>query len=410
MGQFSGSKGKIAWCLSPVLCGVTTVYKVVGGGLRRAGWDVTGFVSGAAESGEIDSRFADEFCEVLVPGSSDVRRNAQEFVRRVVERKIDVVLCTGQMFTLSAAPALPPHVRLLTHLTTMTRRGYELAAANLNRINTVAVQTPRQYQDMVRDWKVDPKRCVIIPGGVEIENYKPGTLREFNGILRLVYLGRLDESSKAIMLLPRIASQLAASGVEFHVDIIGDGPDRERLGDALAQAYLNARVTFHETLRREEALPFLQRAHLFLLPSRYEGVPWALLETMACGCVPIVSRIARTTDYVVDHGINGLLCTVGKASEFTQAIMDLAADRKRLETLSAAAVRTIRDRFTRERVVRDHDDLFQALLAQEPLAYTPIPATAIKAPNLSGPKWRRFVPQPVKNYVRTWAERFHRSV
>jgi len=410
MGQFSGSKGKIAWCLSPVLCGVTTVYKVVGGGLRRAGWDVTGFVSGAAESGEIDSRFADEFCEVLVPGSSDVRRNAQEFVRRVVERKIDVVLCTGQMFTLAAAPALPPHVRLITHLTTMTRRGYELAAANLNRINTVAVQTPRQYQDMVRDWKVDPKRCVIIPGGVEIENYKPGTLRDFNGILRLVYLGRLDESSKAIMLLPRIASQLAASGVEFHVDIIGDGPDRGRLGDALAQAYLNARVTFHETLRREEALPFLQRAHLFLLPSRYEGVPWALLETMACGCVPIVSRIARTTDYVVDHGINGLLCTVGKASEFTQAIMDLAADRKRLETLSAAAVRTIRDRFTRERVVRDHDDLFQALLAQEPLAYTPIPATAIKAPNLSGPKWRRFVPQPVKNYVRTWAERFHRSV
>jgi hypothetical protein len=90
--------------------------------------------------------------------------------------------------------------------------------------------------------------------------------------------------------------------------------------------------------------------------------------------------------------------------------MDLAADRKRLETLSAAAVRTIRDRFTYERVVRDHDDLFQALLAQEPLAYTPIPATAIKAPKLSSPKWRRFVPQPVKNYVRTWAERFHRSV
>jgi hypothetical protein len=90
--------------------------------------------------------------------------------------------------------------------------------------------------------------------------------------------------------------------------------------------------------------------------------------------------------------------------------MDLAADRKRLEILSAAAVRTIHDRFTLERVVRDHDDLLQALLAQAPRAYTPIPVTAIQAPNLSAPKWRRFVPQRVKNYIRTWAERFHRSI
>ena len=410
MVQTTGSKGKIAWCLSPLLSGVTTVYKVVGGGLRRGGWEVTGFVSGADKSAEMDKRFADQYCEVLVPGSADVRRNAEEFVRRVVDRKIDVVFCTGQMFTIAGAPALPPQVRLITRCANMTRRGYELAAANLNRINAVVVETPRQYQDMVRDWKVDPKRCVIIPGGVEVQYYGPGTLRDFDGALRLLYLGRLAEDQKAVLMLPRIASLLAASGVDFHFDIIGDGPDRERMGYAFAKANLNARVTFHGTLRGEEILPFLQRAHLFLLPSRYEGVPWALLETMASGCVPIVSRIAGTTDYVVDHGISGLLCTVGKASEFTQAIMDLALDRKRMATFSAAAVRAVHDRFTLVRVVRDHDELLRALLAQEPLACTPIPVTAIKAPDLSGPRWRRFVPQPVKNYVRTWAECFHRSV
>jgi len=301
-------------------------------------------------------------------------------------------------------------VRLITRVANMTRHGYELAAANLNRTDAVVVETPRQHQDMVRDWKVDPKRCVIIPGGIELETYGPGTLRDPQGSLRLLYLGRLDDDQKGVMLLPRIARQLLSAGVEFHLDIIGDGPDHDRLGNAFAPASLHARVTFHGTMRREEALPHLRRAHLFLLPSRYEGVPWALLETMACGCVPIVSRIAGATDYVVDHGTNGLLCTVGQASEFTQAIMDLAADRQRLETFSSAAVRTIRDRFTLERVVRDHDDLLQALLGQEPLAYTPTPLSAIKVPNLSGQRWRRFVPQGVKNYVRTWAERFHRSI
>ena len=251
---------------------------------------------------------------------------------------------------------------------------------------------------------------MLIPGGIEVENYNPGTRRDFNGKLRLVFLGRLDEDQKSVLLLPRIASQLVEAGVDFHFDIVGDGPDRERLGDAFAQAHLNDRVTLRGTLRPEEALPLLQQAHLFLLPSRYEGVPWALLEAMACGCVPIASRIGGTTDFVVDHGINGLLCTVGNASEFAKAIMDLAADRKRLGILSPAAVRTVRDRFTLERVVKDHDSLLQALLAQEPLAYTPVPMVAIQAPNLPGPTWRRFVPQSVKNYVRTWAERFHRSV
>ena len=252
---------------------MTTFYQVVGRGLRRAGWEVTGLVSGSDESGGVDQRFVDEFCEVLVPGSSDVCRNAEELVRRVVHRKYDLVYCTGHPFSIAAAPALPPQVRLVTHCVVNTRYGYALASANLNRIDAVVVETPRQYQDLVRDWKVDPKRCNLIPGGIEIENYSPGTVRDPDGSLRLIYMGRLDNGHKAILKLPQIASHLVAQGVEFHFDILGDGPDGDRLKNAFAAANLNSRVTFHGLLRREEALPLLQRAHLFVLPSLYEGVP-----------------------------------------------------------------------------------------------------------------------------------------
>lgn len=410
MVQATGIKGKIAWCISPLLCGVTTVYNVVGAGLRRSGWEVSAVTTGADGGGEPVPGFSDQFSKVLVPGASDVYQNAAAFVRWVVEREIDVVFCTGQMFTIAAAPALPARVRIINRCGSMTHHTYALAATNLNRIDRIIAETPRERRDLVRDWKVPPGKCAVIPGGVEVETLTPGTIRDFNGLLRLVYVGRLDDVSKAVMMLPKIANRLIRAKVDFHFDIIGDGPDKDRLVDAFAHAHLNARVTFHGTLRREEALPLLQRAHLFVLPSRYEGVPWALLETMACGCVPIVSRIAGTTDYVVDHGINGLLCTVGRTSEFAESIVDLAADRKRLETLSASAIRTIRDRFTVERVVRDHEDLLQALLAHEPPAYAPIPLSEIQLPKLSSPTWRRFVPQGVKNYVRTWAERFNRSV
>src|SRR5579864_4345828 len=113
MVQTSGSKGKIAWCVPPVMCGVTTVYNVVGAGLREAGWEVLGVNAGAEAARQFDPRFVDEFFEVLVPDSSDVRQNAAEFVRWVEERKIDVIFCTGEDFTLAAAPALPARVRLI---------------------------------------------------------------------------------------------------------------------------------------------------------------------------------------------------------------------------------------------------------------------------------------------------------
>jgi hypothetical protein len=131
---------------------------------------------------------------------------------------------------------------------------------------------------------------------------------------------------------------------------------------------------------------------------------------MACGCVPVVSRLAGTTEHVVEHGVNGLLCTVGKTPKFTKAIIELNADRKRLQTLSAAAVQTVRNKFTMERVVRDHDELLQSLLAQPSPPHTPVPLSEIRMPQLSKPTWRRFVPQGAKNLVRSWAERFERSV
>jgi len=403
-------KGRIAWCLSPLLSGVTTVYKVVGEGLRHSGWDVRAYVSGVEGSREIDVRFADKYCEILSTGTSSVVQNAREFIRRAGEQRIDVVFCTGQMFTLAAAPALPPTVRLITRCGVMTRWGYQLATANLERIDRIVVETPREYQDLIRDWGAAEKKCAIIPGGIDVQSFYLGNIRAFQENLRLVFLGRLDENQKAVMCLPKTVSRLAAAGVSFHLDIIGDGPDRERMVQAFARAGLDTQVTIHGTMRREDMLPFLQRAHIFVLPSRYEGVPWALLETMACGCVPVASRIAGTTDYIVEHGTNGILCTVGKSSEFAQAIMDLAADRARLESMSAAAVRTIHQRFTLDRVVKDHDELLRAVLAQEPRRYNPIPVTAIQTPDLPVQQWRRYVPQSVKNYVRTWAERFHRSV
>jgi glycosyltransferase involved in cell wall biosynthesis len=410
MAKSSDSKRRIAWCISPVLSGVTTVYHVVGQGLRQLGWEVRGVAAGSQAAGKIDSRFTDEHLEVLVPGCADACRAAAEFVGWVRERKIDVVFCAEQMFALAAAPALPPHVKLVTRSGTITRRSYELATAQLWRTSRIVVETPRQKNDLIGSWKVPPEKCAVIPGGVEVQSFSSATVRDFGGPLRLVFLGRLDENQKSVMLLPQISRRLRESGVGFHWDIIGEGPEGEALRRAFGQAKLLDGVTFHGFVPRMQCLPTLQQAHLLVLPSRYEGHSWALLEAMACGCVPVASGIAGGTDFVVDHGENGILCAVGNVHSFSQEIAKLSGDREKVARLSAAATRTIRDRFSLKRVVRDHDTLFGSVMDEPPMVCSPTAPSEIGLPELAGAGWRQYVPQGVKNYVRNWAERFRLSI
>lgn len=404
------SKGKIAWCTSPLLNGVTTAYRVVGRGLREAGWEVTAVTAGRAPTSGLYPGFEIDSLENLLPGSSDVRRNAAEFVRWVREQKIDVVLSTEQDFTVAAAPALPSEVRLVHRCGCITRQSYEVVVTNAGRSDAIITQSPRQHQDLIQRWGVPEEKCTLIPLGIEVEHFGPGSIRGFDAPLRLVYMGRLDEGPKGVMLLPRIAAGLTESGVEYRLDIVGDGPDRDRLEAAFASADLLDRTTFHGALERDNTLPILQRAHVFLLASRYEAQSWALLETMSCGCVPVVSRIRGVTDFPITHGVNGFLCAVGKAPEFSSAVARLAENRNELRALSQAASRTVRERFSVTRAVRAYSALFEKLLGEDPPPHQPIPLDSIEVPRAFERGWRSFLPQPVKNYARTWAARLGVSV
>lgn len=403
-------KGKVAWCISPVLSGVTTAYRVVGEGLRKSGWEVLGVTAGGIPSSELYPGFERDSVEVLLPNSSDICRNAAEFVNWVKQRNIGVVLSTGQGFTVAAAPALPPNVRFVHRCPNITRQTYEITVANLARTDAIITQSPRQHQDLIQRWGVPEDKCTLIPLGIDVEAFRPGSIRDFGSTLRLVYMGRLDEVQKNVMILPRIATQLIDSSVDFHLDVIGDGPDEKRLKAAVSRANLEAHITFHGALQRHMTLPILQRAHVSVLPSRYEAQSWALLETMSCGCVPVVSRIEGVTDFPIENGVSGFLCAVGKASDFSSAIARLAANRKELTTMSEAASRTIRDRFSATQAVSAYGALFEKLLSLAPSQYQPIPLDSIKAPRVFEKGWRRVLPQPLKNYARTWAERLHLSV
>jgi glycosyltransferase involved in cell wall biosynthesis len=88
------------------------------------------------------------------------------------------------------------------------------------------------------------------------------------------------------------------------------------------------------------------RTHdILVMPSRAEGLPVALLEGMAAGCVPVVSDLASGIREIVDDGVSGYRVSTGNTRGFADAIIAIGEDRAALEKMGVEAAARIRSRF-----------------------------------------------------------------
>src|SRR5690606_29013065 len=126
---------------------------------------------------------------------------------------------------------------------------------------------------------------------------------------------------------------------EFSALVIGDGPDRDALVRTAGEAGLEACVTWAGQLADVPAR--LLESRVFLLTSRWEGVSIAMLEAMACGCVPVVSDVGDLRDVVAD-GENGYVLSGDDIDGYVARLEALLSDRSHWERLSSNARATAR--------------------------------------------------------------------
>jgi len=157
------------------------------------------------------------------------------------------------------------------------------------------------------------------------------------GPLRLIYLGRLAQQYKRVLDLAPIVRQLLARGVDFRFSIVGDGPDRKRLEDALAAVSRSPeKVRFFGWLPNDEAVRVLAEQDVLLLVSDVEGQPIALLEAMGQGVVPVVTQLPGMRALIAE-GETGFGLPVGAADQFADRIAELATNRDLLRRMSRAS-------------------------------------------------------------------------
>ena len=161
----------------------------------------------------------------------------------------------------------------------------------------------------------------------------------------IVGVGRLDPI-KGFIHLVKACALLQQRGIDFRCDIIGDGPLRDELQQAINQAGLSERVRLTGALPQQDVRQRINRATMFVLPSvlladgNADGIPVALMEAMACGATAISTRVSGIPE-LIHHEENGLLVTPGQATELADAMARLLADAPLRTRLAQAARNTI---------------------------------------------------------------------
>lgn len=121
--------------------------------------------------------------------------------------------------------------------------------------------------------------------------------------LRFAYVGRLV-SIKGVHLIMEAARKLCGHGVPFHVQLIGDGPERSRL-EAMSSAFgLKDRMTFLGFLEGKDLRDAVDEVDVVLMPSIWEETAGlAAMEQMMRGKATIVADIGGVAEVVADTGL-----------------------------------------------------------------------------------------------------------
>lgn len=153
-------------------------------------------------------------------------------------------------------------------------------------------------------------------------------------------VGRLVHQ-KGFDILLRAFAAAAPQLNGWRLDVLGDGPLREELVCSSRKLTLNRRVEWHGYVK--DPGPHYARAGIFVLASRFEGTPNALLEAMAWGLPVIVTDASPGPLELVEHERTGLVVAVGDVSALTEAILRLARDRELRDRLGRAARARVRE-------------------------------------------------------------------
>jgi len=228
----------------------------------------------------------------------------------------------------------------------------------------VAVSSRIREQAMLEG--VDERRITVIKNGIDplsLEGVNLSRFRKEAGLkeddLFLLSVGRLVYQ-KAHSVLIQSMPALLEEFPNLKLGICGDGTLRKKLTVQIGELGLSESVKLLGIW--DNVTGFLAVADIFVLPSRWEGLPIALLEGMSAG-LPVVATNVEGVDEVVEDGEHGFLVPVEDVEELTKAILKLLKDKQLRLKMGAASKAHVLEYYTEDIMCEQYARTMIKLLA-----------------------------------------------
>lgn len=381
---------------SPVLHVVTNLVSagaqvsttLVSIGLRRLGWDTrVAFSSRGAPAGHVTNELAALLEAAHVPmydisamrWSIDPLHDAMALVSltRLIQEVRPSIVHThaskaGILGRLAAWLRNVPHVIHTAHgwsfdrqVSWLTRRTYLELERAAGRITEHTISVSREVQSRGLERGISAlDRYHLIRSGIDLSRYRhaspdPELRRELRlGDGPLVGTVARVSQAKAPDTFLAVAERVLrrAPGVTFLY--VGGGELLEWMRAEVARRCLEPRVRLLG--HRRDVASLLKLMDVFLLTSRWEGLPRSLIEAAAAG-IPVVATNCSGVAEVIADGVSGRVAPVGDAEALADAVLDLLHDHGRAQRLAAAARDAVTDDFDIRAVVAQHALLYREM-------------------------------------------------
>lgn len=216
--------------------------------------------------------------------------------------------------------------------------------------------------------KVLRRKISVLTHGIDIEDVRAssegGSIRTELGIsdgsMLCVTVANLRRQ-KAYDIWLEAAAQLVKAGVDATFISVGQGPLEAEL--AARRDELNLPGKFHFLGHRGDIPAILGASDVFVLPSRHEGLPLALMEAMAVGLPMIVTGVGGIPEYVTNEK-NGLIIEPESTSQLVEAVRRFADDAALRSSLGRAAFNSS-DIFDATHAVKQIEEMYRASVANK---------------------------------------------
>ncbi|WP_225929921.1 glycosyltransferase [Pseudomonas botevensis] len=345
---------------------------MVEGGADRVNIDlIQGLVAGGADvtvcaTLEADHRWQDRFAELtsdifILPNFLSLSDFPRFILYLIASRRIDTVLITGSTLGYQLLPylrtAAPDTAFLdLSHTEEMhwLNGGHPRFGVGYQDALDMNVVSTRHLSEWMAQRNADSGKIRVMYTGIKSH---PVTLSDADRVATLRSFG-LDEHSLTIIFAGRMCNQkrplklaeilhaLKQAGVRFNALIIGEGELRPAFEGLIKQYDLGGDVHVVGAKPHAEWLSLLAISDVLLMPSEYEGISVALLESMAAGVVPVVADVGgqdelvgEQTGYLIPHGEN-------EVSRYVEVLQGLAADTSMRKLKAQACKQLIEAHYT----------------------------------------------------------------